>query len=367
MLDKHSESMRSFLTHAGMCLIKKSNRSEDSRLELDEEIIRTNRLIKLLCQHGPLQPRRCADLMNEKYGYDLGRMEIIEMFKGFRISQDERPDMLSWADDLGRLFMRTLETGKVEDYDAFLLKRDEPISKRRNKHLDIQNRFACLKLCVLIPELGKTEQGEVVEKFGQVFAKYYLYDISDGLAEYCNAGKNHHAKAAKAGRASEDETGKRKIAQLEKALERSDMMLRDLQDEFDQRLEESKIKELVDFFSRLNSDKYGRILDELLNIRRGVSLLKKQRYELPPEIGGLLILTQKLTQFVRDSGINPIMKPQEVKQVKATDIEFCDYEGKPFATKDEAKAIKVISPGWIYTDKDLQIARPKVKEVVGNE
>ena len=57
------------------------------------------------------------------------------------------------------------------------------------------------------------------------------------------------------------------------------------------------------------------------------------------------------------------MKPDDEKIVKASDIEFCDYEGTPFADKDDEKIVRVISPGWLYTDKDIQIARPKIKEL----
>ena len=31
---------------------------------------------------------------------------------------------------------------------------------------------------------------------------------------------------------------------------------------------------------------------------------------------------------------------------------------------EEEKQVKVISPGWIYSEKQVQISRPKVKEVV---
>ena len=45
-------------------------------------------------------------------------------------------------------------------------------------------------------------------------------------------------------------------------------MLQELQDEFDDQIEASKSKELAEFFSKLNSEKYGYILDELLVVRQ---------------------------------------------------------------------------------------------------
>ena len=46
----------------------------------------------------------------------------------------------------------------------------------------------------------------------------------------------------------------------------------------------------------------------------------------------------------------------------AADIEFYKYEGSPFADPKEKKKVRVVSPGWVYKDKELQISRPKVKE-----
>ncbi len=103
----------------------------------------------------------------------------------------------------------------------------------------------------------------------------------------------------------------RRVEQLENALERTTTMLQDLQDEFGEQLEGSKVKELAEFFARLNSEKYGCILDELLIVRKGVDKLRKSDYELPIEINGLLIMVKKLIQFVRDSHIEPIMKIQK--------------------------------------------------------
>lgn len=363
MFNMNSKAMKNLLANLQNCLIRKGDRSKGLNTALDDDIIKTNRLIKIVCEDTQLQPRKCAEIMSDKYGYDLDGRDVIDIFKSFHISQDERMDMTNWANELGALFTKILESAKVEDYKAFVSKRKETVITRHAERAKIQDQFACMKLCVLLPEIGRVNKDEIAEKFGAVLSKYYLYDITEELAKYCNVDIKGNPLNTNA----ESAAYKDKIGQLEQTLSRSDMMLKDLQDEFDERLEESKVKELIDFFSRLNSEKYGCILDELLNVRRGVSQLKKQHYELPPEIGGLLIMTQKLTQFVRDSGINPIMKTQEIKMVKAADIDFCDYNGSPFKSKDEQKKIKVISPGWIYADKDIKIARPKVKEVDDDE
>lgn len=143
---------------------------------------------------------------------------------------------------------------------------------------------------------------------------------------------------------------------------RTQEMLEEIQDDFDEQLEQSRIQELTEFFAALNSDRYGCILDELLNIRKGAEELRKKRYQLPVEINGLMILIRQLTQFVRDNHIMPIMKPGDIKVVKARDVENCQYEGTPFESEDDEKIVKVISSGWIFKDKEIQISRPKLVE-----
>ena len=371
MVDMNGKPMQHFLAYVKMRLLKKEISTETKPGAAVEDIIRKNRLIKLLCEDMYLTKYQLAQRMRDLYGYDMGGFEVLQMLRSFRISKEKRGDVLRWAEELGKLFMQTLATGRTEDYQKTVNKLKKTLCYRTDRHgmgqeRDmIQDRFACMKLCVLMPEMGRTNQGETVEKFGYVFAKYYLDDIMDALADYCGEERATSVGRSKRGVRDGKDAAAGKVARLERALERSDMMLRDLQAEFDERLEESKIRESAEFFSRLNSEKYGCILDELLSIRRGVMLLKKQNYELPPEIAGLFIMTQKLTQFVRDSGINPIMKPQEIKTVTAGEIDFCDYEGTPFASAEDKKQVRVISPGWIYAAKELQIARPKVKEVAG--
>ena len=48
----------------------------------------------------------------------------------------------------------------------------------------------------------------------------------------------------------------------------------------------------------------------------------------------------------------------------AKEIEHCQYDGSPFLTDDEIKTVRVVAPGWIYKEKQIQIACPKVKEEI---
>ncbi len=334
--------------------------------QVKEDIVMENRIFSILCQDFDIEPRKVAIQMNERYGYDMTGDEVIQVFRSRRLSYPkERRELLEWAGKVADCFAKAME-GKRDAYDRFEAIRKEGSLKNGKKH-DSQERIAVLMIYERFPEIDLFGDGDSRHLLGNTLGRYFFYDMSDAVSEAYGFPQNWEQKKKKSADAKEErklsyEQAVRKIAQLENSLERTNTMLQDLQDEFEEQLEASKVKELADFFARLNSEKYGCILDELLMVRKGVDALRKSDYELPIEINGLFIMIKKMIQFVRDSHIEPIMKINSLQEVTASDVEFCNYEGSPFTDPDEKKTVKVVSPGWVYKDKELQIARPKVKE-----
>lgn len=325
-----------------------------------DEYIMGNRVIKVFCEDKGSGPRQCAEIMNSRYKTNLDNEDIIKILKSNRLSyQQKRAELLNWAEDTVDAFAKALESRKQKDFDDYLALRNKVIHTRDDDRYKIQERIACLMLYVKHPELDSGTDADTIEKFGNVYMKHFLYDASDFLKNICVKPKN-------GGKADKKDSQQDKIELLENMLNRSDMLLKDLQDEFDARIKESHQDDLVEFFSRLNSEKYGCILDEVLNARNGVRQLRKEKVQLPPEIGGLFILIERFAQFIRDSEINPILKPGVVKDMRLEEVESCDYEGSPFLNTTEVKRVKVLSPGWIYKNKDVQISRPRLKEVISD-
>ena len=322
-----------------------------------EEYVLENRVIKLFCEDKALTPRQCAEEMNIRYNTNLGNEDIIRIIKANRLSyQAKRAELIEWAEDMADTFVKALESRKQKDFDDYTALRNKAIHTRDDDRYKIQERIACLMFYVRHPELDSGTDAATVEKFGNVYMKHLLYDVSDFLKNICGKTKGG-AKGDK------KDSQQDKIELLENMLNRSDMLLKDLQDEFDARIKQSHQDDLVEFFSQLNSEKYGCILDEVLNARNGARQLRKKNITLPPEIGGLFILIERLAQFIRDSEINPILKPGSVKDMRLEEVESCDYEGSPFLNTTETKRVKVLSPGWVYKNKDVQISRPRLKEV----
>lgn len=335
------------------------------RSQVNEEIVMESRIFSVICTDFDLAPVKVAMRMNDKYGYDMTGDEVIQVFRSRRMANpNERKELLQWAENIAELFPGAI-SGKKELFDKFEKARKEPALKNGKKH-DSQDRIAAIMIYEKHPEIDIFDDTSSLFLLGNTLAKYFFYDISDAICDVYRFPQYRENKKKQQSKEPEKklsyEQALRRVEQLENTLERTNTMLQDLQDEFEEQLEASKVKELADFFAKLNSEKYGCILDELLVVRKGVDELRKSNYELPIEINGLLIMVKKLIQFVRDSHIEPVMKINSTREVIASDVEFCNYEGTPFITPEEKKKVKVVSPGWIYKDKELQISRPKVKE-----
>ena len=322
-----------------------------------EDYVLENRIIKFFCEDKTTGPRQCAAAMNARYKTNMDNEDVIRILKANRLThQAKRAELLNWADDMIETFARALETQNQKDFDEFITIRNRIIRTNDNEHYKIQERIASLMFYVKLPELDSGNDAATLETFGNVYMKHFIYDASDFLRNICLRPKTS-AKDDKKDSQTE------KIELLENMLNRSDMLLKDLQDDFDARIKQSHQDDLVEFFSRLNSERYGCILDEILNARNGIRQLRKEKVQLPPEIGGLFILIERFTQFIRDSEINPILKPGAVRDMRLDEVESCDYEGSPFLNNKEIKKVKVLSPGWVYKNKDVQISRPRLKEV----
>ncbi len=331
------------------------------RMSGDERICLENRVLTVLCQDSTMGPKKCAVGMGEHYGCDLTGDEIVSVFREMRLANPaERKVLLDWAEEIADLFAGAAG-GDREAFGKLEKRRREAVIFHNGKpelHRQ-QERLAVMMIYERYPEFDGYGDIERLHTFGATYARYFFYEMVDAVKNVYGFSSGKGAK--KQPQISYGEAIQQ-IARLEQIVERTNTMLQDLQEEFEEQLEASRLQELTDFFARLNSERYGCILDELLVLRKGISRLQKEHYKIPVEINGLFILVNQFAQFVRDSHIEPMMKLHSIQQVKAADIEYCNYEGTPFTSSEEEKTVKVISSGWIYKDKEIQISRPKVKE-----
>ena len=361
MIQTNNPKVKEILTEFHEAMLRKNK----GKIAPNKDVVIESQVFSILCNDFDMGPSNCASAMNDKYNYNFTNNEIVQIFRNRRMANPiERKELFQWANEVTKHFENAIN-GNKDSFYKFEKLRKQPALKNGKRH-DSQERIVAIMLFEKHPEIDIYNDAEHLHLLNNTLAKYFFYDMADAISNVygfipLRNKKKEHSKTIRDKKMSYEEMT-RKIIQLENMLERTTTMLQDLQNEFEEQLEESKTKELTSFFIKLNSEKYGCILDELLMVRKGIDTLRKNNYELPIEINGLLIMIKKLIQFVMDSHIEPIMKINSIKEVFASDIEFCNYEGTPFSSEQEVKKVKVISSGWIYKDKEIQISRPKVKE-----
>lgn len=332
---------------------------------LNEKIRLESKIIEILCENFEASPANCAYTMNKRYYTEIEHDDVLDIFRFMKISNRfERREVLEWANEVAGYFEGALN-GNAEDLKKFDKRRRDGALKNGGSNRT-QNRIAILMICNKFPEIISEEDKEKLSYLGSTLAKFVLFDLADAMKKILHENNNRKKENKKISYIEYENLLIEKNS-LEEKLNRTEEMLQELQEEFEEQLRESKITELTSFFAKLNSENYGCILDQLMVCRSGMNALKKRKFELPLEINGLFIMIKNLAKFTQDSHIVPIMKPNDKKDVKVSDIEFCRYEGTPFKNENDIKQIVVISPGWIFRDKEIQISRPKVKEVEQND
>lgn len=334
----------------------------------DEENLLMSRILEEVIKEPAIEPRNCADILNSKYSYNLLGNDVINQYrKRFLANPKEREAIIEWGRKVESYFESAL-LGDKEAFYEFNSERKINVLKTSDGSRNPQNYVLLNMLFRDYPEIDIFKDSKKIRNLSVIPCKFLFFDLVDIIAEHYgfSALRSPKSRPAKIEEKLSIEQLKRKVDLLETKLERTSLMMKELEDDFASQLDATKTQELTQFFSNLNSEKYGFILDELLLLRKGVDELRKNNYEVPMELNGVLIMIKKLIQFVRDSHINPIMKVNSISSVKASDIEFCNYEGSPFTSKDEVKQVKVVSPGWIFSDKDIQISIPHVKELAND-
>lgn len=331
----------------------------------NEENLLMSRILDELIKDPSIAPRNCAEILNSKYLYDLSGNDVINQFrKRFLGNPKEREAIVEWCRRVEKYFEAAL-LGDKESFEKFNSERKINVLKSSDGSRNPQNYVLLNVLFRDYPEIDIFKDSKKIKNLPVIPCKFLLFDLVDIIADHYGfeTYKSSKPRSSIIEEKLSIEQLKRKVDLLETRLERTSLMMKELEDDFANQLDATKTQELTQFFSYLNSEKYGFILDELLLLRKGVDELRKNNFEVPLELNGVLIMVKKLIQFVRDSHINPIMKVNSINSVTASDIEFCNYEGSPFTSNDEVKQVKVVSPGWIFSDKDIQISIPHVKEI----
>lgn len=343
-LDTEDPLIKAFIEAVHKSTLK---RFEMSKNRTTAEMILENRIFKIYCADKYTSPSTCAEQLSIAYGYKLRGDDVIKIFTANGIkNRDDRMDFFTLLNYKVDAFAKVLCTRDKNDYEEFDTAHWNLIKKfHRNVELEkLARRIFYLMLYTKYIELNTYNDADKFELFGKREADLLYKDIFDYL-------KNIIGIKSKNQRENE---------QLRNALQIQANDMKNLNENFEAQVQD-KIEE---FFSGLNSDRYGNILDAIISTYSGIQQLRKQKVEVPLEISDLFPLVNNLKKFVIDNEINPIARVGSVQMMTKADIEKIsgEYSGTPFVDAEEVKKVRVISPGWYYKTKDVQISRPRLKE-----
>ncbi len=307
-----------------------------------------NMMLAAYLTNPKMEPRDCAERYNDFFARVYNTMEytgdkVIRSFKTIGLGHiGKREKLVGECVKLGNRLLKALA-----ENDGSLL--DDEFDTVIKSHPQAA-RLIIIAMLEQDEGLKAMKNRKNVFRLNKTFAKRCLYDIMKLL--------NEEEKPKIAPEEYVDE-----IKHLTSSLNRANSRIAMLRMQMEEQIEEERIQVQTEFIAKLNSARYGCILDMLMSAQAGFRKLRRSGTELPIEISSVPVVTRKLLQFVEDCGIEPMEEVGEELIISSADLEKYEYEGTPFESSEDEKAVKVISPGWEMYEKGIVISAPKVKEV----
>lgn len=132
------------------------------------------------------------------------------------------------------------------------------------------------------------------------------------------------------------------------SLELVQTMLDELNETIDETAAEAKDMAIASFYTSMNSEFYGHLLDSIELVDRRLVSLKENKVKIPPQVLPLTIVFKQLLRFIKDSGIHPLDSTRRELMAEAEDLSGYTYIGEPFSYEGEKKPVTVEKPGWKY-------------------
>ncbi|MGN1410503.1 MAG: hypothetical protein ACI4XJ_10065 [Eubacteriales bacterium] len=257
-----------------------------------------------------------------------------------------RGELAAWANKV----VDQIYTGMAGD-EAAIKKADAMVAGKYSdteKYHYSQEQFVLAAMFECIPELaGKAERDAILKlgrKYSRVCLKNILNSIAYDIAESNGDNEIDQMTDISALR-REVYLARRELQEYRELVEAADA-------DFEDKLEELKQQEIASFFSALNNEKYGFLIDSLYLQKRAFMELKKSGEKLPYAVEGIPAFMDRLLSFLRDAGISPASRfaPHSTQRLTLEQMEGCRFEPLPERTapikEGEAVAVKVISSGW---------------------
>lgn len=314
----------------------------------------------------------------------IDKLDILELLKYRGLNTEERrEEFKKKTEELTELLIKMIN-GSKEGYEKFNAKYQEYVFDNKiNKYA----RYIPLGIVIML--FNKEEYKEILDENFLIQStrfSYFKYLISDFQYEY---GVKHGFREKKKGidiledtkkmvlDFSEEENEEEGLTEEEKlrlenrnykeSLKLIEQNFSELKNRFQEEADEAKKIAIGEFYSKLNSDKYGKFLDKVPYAEELLTKIRKEKLdkEIPSEVKKALMFVKQVIKFIKDSGIETIEEYNRVFEATAEEIAEMEYRGENSFEEGEKKLLKVESPGYKYSN--IIISIPVVVEVIKND
>lgn len=249
----------------------------------------------------------------------------------------------------------------------------------RNRKMFFLGKYLVSYLILIDPDFKNEKYRPIVVSFGARYCDRLLKDIRDQLMkEYGISPRRKNAKdvlkktaeaLSESSEAADGFSSDNEIEQLrfmnsnyKNSLELVQGMLDELNESIEESAEEARRTAISSFYTTMNSEAYGNLLDSIELVSRRLDELKAQKVKVPPQLLPLTIVFKQLRRFIKESGILPIEETGREFEAEAEDIANYIYLGEPYMEPGERKRVVVEHPGWKFQSTIISLPTVREKE-----
>lgn len=211
-----------------------------------------------------------------------------------------------------------------------------------------QEQIVLVAMFECIPELADKAERDAILKLGRKYCRVCLKNILNSIAYDIAESKGD----MEIEQMTDISALRREVYLARKELQEYRELVEAADADFEDKLEELKQQEIASFFSALNNEKYGFLIDSLYLQKRACMDLKKSGEKLPYSLEGVPAFMDRLLSFLRDAGISPASRfaPHSTQKLTLEQMQGCRFEPLPERKapikEGEAVIVNVLSSGW---------------------
>ena len=327
-------------------------------------------------------PKVVYQLMQETFAkkYQISYDEYLEALRSVNLDGEDKRRYALDRVEQGIAFLKKAldgDTQALEKYAEFT--EDLEPRDRKNRKMFFIGKYMVIFMILIDPDFQKEQFRPIVIAFGARYCDRLLRNVRDRLLK--EHGMRRRKKTARDvlqktekvlteySQAVPDFTPGNELEQLRfennnyrNSLELVQTMFDELNETIDESATEAKNTAIASFYSTMNSEDYGNLLDSMELVERRLATLKEQKVKIPPQILPLTIVFKQMVKFIKDCGITPIDVTGREFVTEVEGLAEYTYIGEAYTKLGEKKTVVVERPGWKFDSTIISLPTVREKE-----